>query len=95
MMSRSRGSGRRTFVLGTSFIVTTLSVVSFAPERARAAKAQKSDVHYRDGPNDGKSCAACRLFTPTGPDKGTCAVVEGDVSPSGWCMAFSSRVAPL
>lgn len=82
---------RRTFVLGTSLLVSIVAVACFAPRRAWAAKAQKADVNYRAQPNDGKSCASCRLFTPSGPGKGTCAVVEGDVSPSGWCMAYSPR----
>jgi hypothetical protein len=57
----------------------------------RAAKASKADVFYRDAPNEGKSCAACRLFTPAESGKGTCAVVEGPVSANGWCTAFSAR----
>jgi hypothetical protein len=56
-----------------------------------AAKVSKGDVFYRDAPKDGKSCAACRLFTPSESGKGTCSVVEGPVSANGWCMAFSAR----
>lgn len=56
-----------------------------------AAKVSKGDVFYRDAPKDGKSCAACRLFTPSESGKGTCAVVEGPVSANGWCTAFSAR----
>jgi High potential iron-sulfur protein len=56
-----------------------------------AAKVSKSDVFYRDAPKEGKSCAACRLFTPSESGSGTCAVVEGPVSANGWCMAFSAR----
>jgi hypothetical protein len=78
---------RRTFVVGTSLGVVTLA----AARHALAAKAQKADFGYRESPRGGKSCASCRLFTATGPGKGSCAVVEGDVSPSGWCMAYSPR----
>jgi hypothetical protein len=91
MNSSSHRRERRSFVLGTSLLVTTVAVACFAPRRAWAAKAQKADVNYREQPNEGKSCASCRLFTPSGSGKGTCAVVEGDVSPSGWCMAYSPR----
>jgi hypothetical protein len=82
---------RRTFVLGAPLLGTTVAIACLAPRRALAAKAQKADFNYREQPKDGKSCAACRLFMPAGPGKGTCAVVEGDVSPSGWCMAYSPR----
>jgi hypothetical protein len=78
---------RRTFVVGTSLGVALLA----AARHALAAKAQKADFGYRPSPKDGKSCASCRLFTATAPGKGSCAVVEGDVSPSGWCMAYSPR----
>ena len=82
---------RRALVFGASFLVTMAAAASLAPRRAWAAKALKEDVHYRARPNDGKSCASCRLFTPTGLNKGSCAAVEGDVSPNGWCMAYSPR----
>jgi hypothetical protein len=55
------------------------------------AKVSKADMFYRDTPKEGKSCAACRLFTPSESGTGTCAVVEGSVSANGWCMAFSAR----
>jgi hypothetical protein len=91
MHSPSHRFERRTVVLGTSLLFATLAVAFFAPRHAWAAKAQKADVNYREQPKDGKSCASCRQFTPSGSGKGTCAVVEGDVSPSGWCMAYSPR----
>ena len=59
------------------------------PREAAAAKAQREDVAYQDKPKGGKSCASCRQFSPTAAGKGTCAVVEGEVSASGWCTAYS------
>ena len=56
---------------------------------AAAAKAQKEDVAYQDRPKAGKSCASCRQFSPTAAGKGRCAVVEGEVSANGWCVAYS------
>ena len=56
---------------------------------AHAAKVQKEDVAYQDRPKAGKSCASCRQFSPTASGKGTCAVVEGEVSANGWCAAYS------
>jgi hypothetical protein len=61
------------------------------PRQAAAAKAQKEDLAYQDRPNGGKSCASCRQFSPTAAGKGTCAVIEGEVSASGWCTAYSAR----
>lgn len=57
-----------------------------------AAKAAKEDFAYQDHPKGAQRCAACRLFTPA-PERtgGHCAVVEGDVAPEGWCLAYSAR----
>ena len=65
--------------------------IATMPDRANAAKAAKGDFFYQDKPKDGKSCATCRLFSPSETNKGTCAVVDGEVSPNGWCMAYSPR----
>jgi hypothetical protein len=55
------------------------------------AKADKRDFFYQDKPKDGKSCANCRMFSLAQGGVGMCAIVDGDVSPNGWCMAYSSR----
>jgi anaerobic selenocysteine-containing dehydrogenase len=51
-----------------------------------AAKAAKSAFQYQDKPKDGKKCANCSLYIPGA--KGQCKVVEGDISPEGWCLAY-------
>jgi hypothetical protein len=58
---------------------------------AKAAKARKEDQSYQDKPNDGESCMSCRHFLPTGQDRGVCAVVEGEVTFNGWCVAYTPR----
>jgi hypothetical protein len=53
------------------------------------AKAAKSLVKYQDTPNsNGDKCADCNFFNP---GDHTCKVVEGDISPEGWCTYFSKR----
>ena len=59
---------------------------------ANAAKADKRDFFYQDRPKDGKSCATCRLFSAAPSGQGNCAIVDGEVSPNGWCMAYSPKV---
>jgi hypothetical protein len=54
---------------------------------ARASAQQKvspADAAYQDRPNSGLDCAACSLFRPPR----SCEVVEGDISPEGWCRFF-------
>ena len=85
-------SRRQAFVLGTRLLIAPAVVAwAIAPGHARAAKASKTDFLYQDKPKDGKSCATCRLFEATESDKGTCAVIEGEVSPRGWCIAYLPR----
>jgi len=58
---------------------------------AMAGKLDKQDFFYQTQPKDNKSCSTCRLYTATPSGKGVCALLDGEVSPSGWCMAYSPR----
>jgi hypothetical protein len=61
--------------------VLTRSAIS----RAQAQqKMSKQEADYQDSPKDIRMCATCTLFEPPK----SCKVVEGDVSPNGWCKAF-------
>ena len=72
-----------------SLVGLALFSLAGLPRKASAAKLQKEDVAYQDRPKAGRSCATCRQFSPTAAGKGTCAVVEGEVSANGWCAAYS------
>ena len=50
-----------------------------------AEKMSKEQAEYQDQPKDIRMCATCTLFEPPR----ACKVVEGDVSPYGWCKAFA------
>lgn len=68
----------------------TLAVFAFALTRSAISRAQaqekmsKQEAEYQDSPKDIRMCATCTLFQPPK----SCKVVEGDVSPNGWCKAF-------
>jgi hypothetical protein len=47
-------------------------------------KMSQSAAEYQNKPKSGLTCAACSLFRPPR----SCEVVEGDISPSGWCKFF-------
>jgi hypothetical protein len=83
---------RAILALGSRCLIAgTAAVTVVAPQRAAAAKAKKADFFYQDRPKEGKSCATCRLFALAESGKGACAIVEGEVSPDGWCIAYSPR----
>jgi hypothetical protein len=64
----------------------------FVSTPSAAAKLGKSDLNYQDHPKDGKRCADCAvfIFDPKEP-AGACKVVNGPISPDGWCVAFSPK----
>lgn len=57
------------------------------------AKGSKSQFKYQDKPNGKQKCSGCSLFVPgkSASADGTCKVVDGAISPNGWCTAFSPK----
>ena len=89
--NQSEISRRQAIAVGTALVArTALGAMIVTPLRV-GAKAAKADFYYQERAKDGKSCSTCRLFAPTESGRGTCAVVEGDVSSTGWCLAYSPR----
>jgi hypothetical protein len=50
-----------------------------------ADKMSKQAAQYEDAPHGIAMCATCSLFE----EPRSCKVVEGDVSPNGWCKAYA------
>ena len=85
MTSRSTSVGRRKLVCGIIASVSArLMRATVAPANARE-KMSKQEAEYQESPKDIRMCATCTLFEPPR----ACKVVEGDVSPYGWCKAFA------
>jgi hypothetical protein len=56
------------------------------PRRAFAVdKLSKKDAEYQESPKGIQMCATCTLFAAPG----SCKVVEGDISPNGWCKVYA------
>jgi hypothetical protein len=53
--------------------------------KATLKKRSKETVGYRDEPYEGRSCAKCVLYA----GHGECVLVEGEVSPNGWCVQWT------
>jgi hypothetical protein len=80
-----RGFFRRaaTYAVGAAAIIQALE-----PKPATAqAKVAQSAVSYQDKPKGTQRCDGCSLFQAPK----SCKVVEGDVSPQGWCSLFSPK----
>ncbi|MEP7181306.1 MAG: high potential iron sulfur protein [Betaproteobacteria bacterium] len=51
-------------------------------------KASKESMKYQDKPNGDKQCRGCFQFIP---GNNTCKVVEGIVSPQGYCISWAKK----
>lgn len=78
-----RGVLRQALIVGAG-----LAVYGALPRRADAAPSiPKAKADYQNHPEAGHHCAGCCMFVPLGKGKGNgaCAMVEGSISPHGWC----------
>jgi len=57
------------------------------PARAQNAKAGPAEALYQDNPKGQQRCDICLNFED--PDQ--CRLVEGPISPKGWCQFFAAR----
>ena len=67
---------------------TLRSKRNFLPIRlfgASGDKLSKQQAEYQDSPKGIQMCATCTLFVAPR----SCKVVEGDISPDGWCKSYA------
>jgi len=57
------------------------SAISFASIAEAQSKTDKKTAKYQDHPNKGQSCSQCNFYRPPK----SCQLVDGDISPGGWC----------
>jgi High potential iron-sulfur protein len=83
----------RRIMLKNAAIVAGFSVAPWAVRPAAAQqKAAKPAMQYQEQPKNGQKCSECLQFIPGQQGaNGTCKVVEGPISPNGWCAAFVKK----
>lgn len=54
---------------------------------AADAKLPQEQVSYQPSPKGDKTCSGCANYE----GNGSCKVVEGDISPDGWCRLWNAR----
>jgi hypothetical protein len=71
--------------------LTMLAGGAMAATAARAqdadSKVEQSVVQYQTSPKDGAQCSGCVNFVAPN----ACKVVAGNISPSGWCVAYAPK----
>lgn len=79
---------RRSLLQGVAAI-GSLPVLATSIDPASAAKMSKTAVAYQDTPHGDQSCSNCNFFEPPS----SCKVVEGVISPNGWCKLWVKKVS--
>jgi len=86
---------RRSFLKGAA-LLASIAVVPAAitsKDASAAAKATQAAMQYQEHPKGKLECSNCIQFIPgkTAKAKGTCKVVEGAISPQGYCIAYAPK----
>ena len=86
------GFSRRSF-LGSVIALPLLAGAATTAAVADASKASKDSMHYQTSPNGSMQCSGCKFFIPGQDAKsdGTCKIVDGAISPNGYCMAYVAK----
>ncbi|MFL5255808.1 MAG: hypothetical protein ACJ8AI_23500 [Rhodopila sp.] len=77
---------RRRAIRGITWLTSTILAATAGPVLARE-ELSKTEAKYQDHPNGQQRCAICLRFRPPG----TCRIVAGSISPTGWCQFFAAR----
>ena len=79
----------RRFLLQSAVTVGGAAVLCTAVTRPASAKATQKAVGYQDTPKGEQRCDNCSQFEAPS----SCKVVEGNVSPAGWCKVYVKKKA--
>ncbi|HVA34221.1 MAG TPA: high-potential iron-sulfur protein [Candidatus Baltobacteraceae bacterium] len=83
---------RASFVRAT-IVLPALAGLLGGVATAQAAKGSKAQFKYQHTPSGKKQCSNCTFFIPgkSATADGTCKIVEGSISPKGYCIAYSAK----
>lgn len=79
---------RRDFLNITAVAGGAVVAIGMTPSASAAQKKfTQQQAHYQPVPKSGQRCQLCALWqAPT-----SCQVVEGQVSPAGWCILYQAK----
>ena len=92
-MDESNKTLTRGRFMGAAIMLPALAglfAVSGAPAAAKGSQAQ---FKYQNKPNGSAKCSGCTFYIPgkSASANGTCKIVDGSISPNGWCVAYSAK----
>jgi len=83
-MNDCRRISRRIVLTGTALGLGAAAAVLHA---AAQQKLSQADAKYQSTPKDNQHCDVCVNFQAPN----ACKFVQGDISPSGWCLLFAAK----
>jgi hypothetical protein len=78
---------RRVVLTSTALALGAAAAASVTSQATAQEKMSQADAKYQGTPKGDQRCDGCMLFQPPN----ACKVVEGEISPSGWCQLFVKK----
>jgi hypothetical protein len=93
MSNRDEKMSRKDALAG--LIVLPVLAALIPKGAAAAGKETKEQLAYQPTPHGTQRCANCIVFHPgkTPQSSGSCDLVQGSISPNGWCRVFRAKAA--
>ena len=86
-MPKSRLSRREAMTTTALQLIGAASVLAPRAADAQQNKVPQKAAGYQDQPQNNHRCAICLHFEAPN----TCQIVEGQISPNGWCKLFAPK----
>ncbi len=95
MTHQNEGWSRRRSLRWLASLPLGAAMLAAATQPA-LAKAKKVAVRYQDEPKSDRNCLQCRHYiaAATAGAAGTCKLVDGEISPNGWCAVWAKARKP-
>ncbi len=92
MNKSSSDMTRRTFVANV-IVLPALAGLLLAETTVAQAKGSQAQFKYQKTPKNGQKCSQCTFFIPgkSASANGSCKIVDGTISPNGWCISWSKK----
>jgi hypothetical protein len=78
---------RRVVLTGAALALGAPAAVTVVSQVTAQEKISQADAKYQGTPKGDQRCDGCILFQPPN----ACKVVQGEISPSGWCQLFVKK----
>lgn len=88
---RAEGVSRRSLLRGAAIISGSAAVIAatIASAPAQSGKMSQQAAAYQNGPKNGQKCLDCSFFV----QPNACKLVDGTISPVGWCKFFAKKAS--